>query len=316
MTVKLYKFSFIRKFIKFLIIISVVKTTFAQSSLPDVCKDSYDGISYVEDYKNEPILTEASGVIKVVSNRVLIGPYQNCDQYVVIMHKSPNGKIVYTRYGEIRTNLRAGEEIKKGAVIGYAGKTGEWYFETRPVKQLINNRVPYWDVVRTTDPQKFNWKTFNPNYINAPLAPQIWNRYKVIDINDLISDSLRNFNTEVSAVKIFLDMPAYRMKVNLVNMPFKCNVDKILEPFVKGPVKIGNLKFPESSYCISVRSLSADNYTITMPVQDSVAFEMLRQFQIGDELEIYALYLFIQGINGKVGKIGFMINTYNALYVN
>jgi len=314
--IKINKFSVIWNFIKFLFFISIVKTTFAQSSLSDVCKNSYDGISYVEDYKNEPILAEDNGIVKVVSNRILIGPYQNCDQYVVIMHKNPNGKIVYTRYGEIRTNLKTGENIKKGAIIGYAGKTGEWYFETRPVKQLINNKIPYWDIVRTTDPQKFDWKTYNSNYLNTPLAPTSWNRYKATDLNDLISDSLRNFNKEGSSIKIFLDMPAYRMSVSLENIPFKCNVDQILEPFIKAPVRIGNLKLPESSYCIKVRSLIASNNIITMPVQDSVAFEMLRQFQRGDELEIYAVHLFMQGINGKVGKIGFMINTYNALFIN
>lgn len=314
-TAKSNKFPSIWSLVNFIVFVSVVNTSSAQSS-SDACKNSYDGISFIEDYKQEPITAEANGLVKVVSNKSSIGPYRNCDQYVVILHRNPNGKIVYTRYGEIHTNLKVGQHIEKGTVIGHAGKTGEWYFETRPVMQLVNNKVPYWDIVRTTDPQKFDWKTFNPNYTNTPLAAQSWDRYKEIDLDDLIKDSLKNFNADGEAVKIFLNMPAYRMKVNIEKIPFKCNVDEILEPFKKAPVRIGDFKLPESNYCINVRSASTGHFTITMPVQESVAFEMLRQFQKGDELDIYAIYLFMKSANGRVGKAGFMINTYNVSLAN
>jgi len=301
----------IKNYFFIVFIISIANIAFAQSSVSDFCKDSYDGIGYTEDYKGEPILAEAKGIVKVISNKMSFGPYKNCDQYVVLMHTGSNGKIVYTRYGEIRTNLKIGTEVKKGTVIGYAGKTREWYFETRPVLKKINGEVPYWDLVRTTDPEKFDWKTFNPNYVNTPRAPQSWDRYKETDLDDLIEDSLKNAKADGNGVNVFLNLPAYRMKVKFDRTPFKCNSDEILEEFKNGPVKVGDTKLPESNYCVTVRSARTSNYSITMPVQDSVAFDMFRQFQKGDELDIYAIYLFMRSTNNRIVKVGFIINTYN-----
>jgi Peptidase family M23 len=132
----------------------------------------HPGVDFTSDKAGAPVQAMDDGVvIRVEQNEQAsvdalgIG---RCGRYVVLKHSYPNGRVVFTRYGQLGRiagaggrPIAAGSTVKKNDRIAEVGPTKTLHLELRPITPATTQTDAAWQARYGKDPT-MEWSRYDP----------------------------------------------------------------------------------------------------------------------------------------------------------
>ncbi|MBA4381966.1 MAG: hypothetical protein C0406_05310 [Sideroxydans sp.] len=221
-------------------------------------------------------------------------PKDPCGNFIVIKHRYPNGKIIYSRYAQLGTiNLEVGQHVQNAAIIGQVGEQGTLHFEVRPAPASGEN-IP-WKKVSPVNPATFNFDNGESN--EPPSFP--FASYPAADLDLLIKTDIVNKHDKSNGVDIWSPFRKIHVTAKLLEYPKACNNAFLGRALAVSNVSLQNL--PPINTCIRIKSRKGNEQNVF--IQDQVGDFLSKEVRIGGTVELYAIYVFANTVSNTLGMV-------------
>ncbi|GAB1233596.1 hypothetical protein UT4_20640 [Ferrigenium sp. UT4] len=238
----------------------------------------------------QPIPVAREGDVVEVGQK----PKDPCGNFVVVKHRYPDGKIVYSRYAQLGAiKLAVGQHVQNGAIVGQVGKQGTLHFEVRPVAANATNTP--WHKVGTVNPATFDFDKGESN--EPPGFP--FASYPDADIDQIIDRDIVHKHDKTNGVDIWTPFHKVHITAKLLDYPKACNNEFLGRALAISKVSLQTL--PPITTCIRVKSRKGNEQTLF--IQDQVGAFLSKEVQIGGTLDLYAIYVFADTVSNTLGMV-------------
>jgi hypothetical protein len=132
----------------------------------------HPGVDLTADKEGTPVRAADDGVVIRVEQdeQASVDAFGigRCGRYIVLKHSYPNGRVVFTRYGQLGRVVGAnglpiavGATIRKEDRIGELGPTKTLHFELRPIAPGTTQTDAAWQARYGNDPS-MDWSRYDP----------------------------------------------------------------------------------------------------------------------------------------------------------
>jgi hypothetical protein len=233
----------------------------------------------------------------------------NCGRYVVVRHEYPGGRIVFSRYAQLGqieevngVPLKVGQTLKQGQIIGKVGDIGLFHFEVRPVPSGGNQSKADWLSVPPVNPNSFDF--INGQVQEAQGFP--WDSYKAVDIDSIYETDMKQESTASAGQKIWSPLRKLHFTSALIGYPESCKLGNLGYALTVNGVSLKSL--PPISTCIRLKSSKGREFSVF--IQDQVGSFLPKEIKLGEQVDIYAAYIFADEVSKGLGMI---VNEYKRV---
>lgn len=265
----------------------------AEANNPNGCGCEMDHIHSGMDWSapvGQPIPVAREGdVVEVGQN-----PKAPCGNFIVVRHRYPDGKIVYSRYAQLgQINFSAGQHMKNGEIVGQVGKQGSLHFEVRPAPAGGANML--WSKVSAVNPATFDFDKGESN--EPPSFP--FASYPDADIDQIIDNDIVHKHDKSNGVDIWTPFRKVHVTAKLLEYPKACDNAFLGRALAVSKISLQNL--PPITTCIRIKSRKGNEQTVF--IQDQVGAFLSKEVKIGGSVDLYAIYVFANTVSNRLGMV-------------
>jgi hypothetical protein len=221
-------------------------------------------------------------------------PQDPCGNFIVVKHRYPDGKIVYSRYAQLGTSeLAVGQHLQNGAIVGQVGKLGTLHFEVRPTP--VGGANMPWSKVSTVNPATFDFDKGESN--EPPSFP--FASYPTADIDQLIENDIVHKHDKSNGVDIWTPFRKVHVTAKLLEYPKACDNAFLGRALALNKVSLQSL--PPITTCIRIKSHKGNEQTVF--IQDQVGEFLSKEVKIGGSVDLYAIYVFANTVSNRLGMV-------------
>lgn len=223
-----------------------------------------------------------------------LNPKDPCGNFIVVKHRYADGKIVYSRYAQLgKINLSIAQHVKNAAIVGQVGKQGTLHFEVRPAPADGENIS--WDKVITVNPATFDFDKGVSN--EPPTFP--WASYPAVDIDQIIEHDIVHKHDPSKGVDIWSPFRKIHVTAKLLEYPKACNNAFLARALAVNKISLQNL--PPITTCIRIKSSKGNEQTAF--IQNHVGDFLSKEVQVGETVDLYAIYIFADTVSDTLGLV-------------